>query len=210
MGLFITFEGGEGTGKTTQVVLLTQRLRETGLDVVAVREPGGTPVGEDVRRWVKGEALAPETELLLFAAARAELVSHVIRPSLAAGNIVIADRYADSTMAYQGYGRGLSLDTVRSVNQAATGGLTPDLTFLLDLPVEEGLQRAGGRQDGTHETKFEREAMAFHRRLRSGFLKLVKLEPERILLVDAAKPPEAIAGAVWTHVQPRLAQQGLR
>ena len=205
MGLFITFEGCEGTGKTTQVALLTQRLREKRLNVVALREPGGTPVGEEIRPWVKGLTLAPETELLLFAAARAELVAQVIRPSLAAGKIVIADRYADSTMAYQGYGRGLSLDMIRSVNHTATGGLMPDVTFLLDLPVEEGLQRAGGRQDGTHETKFEQEAIAFHRRLRSGFLKLVKLEPERILLINAAKPPEAIAEAVWTHVQPRLA-----
>ncbi|MCH7554362.1 MAG: dTMP kinase, partial [Chloroflexi bacterium] len=164
MGLFITFEGGEGTGKTTQVALLTQRLREQGLNVVAIREPGGTPVGEEVRRWVKSETLSPETELLLFAAARAELVAQVIRPSLAAGKIVIADRYADSTMAYQGYGRGLSLDMVQSVNHAATGGLMPDVTFLLDLPVEKGLQRAEGRRDGTHETKFEQEAIAFHRR----------------------------------------------
>ena len=204
-GLFITFEGGEGAGKSTQVALLAQRLRASGNPVIAVREPGGTPLGEQVRPWVKGQRLAPQTELLLFAAARAELVATVIAPALAQGSVVVADRYADSTVAYQGYGRGLPLDLVRAVNQAATGGLSPDITFLLDLPAEDGLRRANDRlqesatSDDGH-TKFEQEDIAFHRRLRSGFLRLAKEEPHRILVMDAGKPPEAIADAVWRHV----------
>ena len=204
MSLFISFEGGEGAGKSTQITLLAERLRSKGLAVVTVREPGGTTVGEEVRRWVKGVKLSPETELLLFAAARAELVAQVIRPSLQEGHIVLADRYADSTLAYQGYGRGLSLELVRAVNQAATGGLTPSLTFLLDLPAEEGLARADGRPNEPGQTKFEEEDLAFHRRLRSGYLKLVKQDPNRILLMDSSKPAGQVAEAVWRSVAPLL------
>ena len=208
-GLFISFEGGEGAGKSTQVALLVQRLRAHGANVVAVREPGGTPLGEQVRPWVKGKRLAPQTELLLFAAARAELVATVIAPVLVQGSVVVADRYADSTIAYQGYGRRLPLDLVRAVNQAATGGLAPAVTFLLDLPAEEGLRRAGDRlqQHATGDdghTKFEEEEIAFHRRLRSGFLRLAKDEPHRILVMDAAKLPEVTADAVWRRVLPLL------
>jgi dTMP kinase len=216
MPLFISFEGGEGAGKSTQAALLAQRLKEAGREIVALREPGGTPVGENVRRWVKGVALAPETELLLFAAARAELVATVIRPSLEAGKDVIADRYADSTMAYQSYGRRLPLDLVRAVNQAATRGLMPHITFLLDQPVERGLARVGkpqlglaleggpqgpGRMDEAGQSKFEREGIAFHRRVRSGYLKLAGEEPQRILVMDASQPAERIAQAVWERVQ---------
>ncbi|MSQ25192.1 MAG: dTMP kinase [Dehalococcoidia bacterium] len=207
--LFISFEGGEGTGKSTQAALLVQRLRASGATVVAVREPGGTPLGEQVRPWVKSQRLAPQTELLLFAAARAELVATVIAPTLAQGSVVVADRYADSTIAYQGYGRRLPLDLVRAVNQAATGGLAPAVTFLLDLPAEEGLRRARARlqQNATGDdghTKFEHEEIAFHRRLRSGFLRLAKEEPHRILVMDATRPADAIAAAVWRRVQPLL------
>lgn len=172
-----------------------------GHDAVPVREPGGTRLGEEVRRWVKGVEVAPEAELLLFAAARAELVAEVVRPALAAGKVVIADRYADSTMAYQGYGRRLPLDLVRAVNRAATGGLMPEITFLLDQPVEQGLARV----DDAGQSRFEREGIAFHRRVRSGFLKLAGEEPRRILVVDAAQPAERIAAAVWERVQPLLA-----
>jgi dTMP kinase len=222
MGLFISFEGGEGAGKSTQAALLTTRLQEVGQAVVSVREPGGTPLGEKIRPWVKGVEMTPQTELLLFAAARAQLVATVIRPSLQGGKIVIADRFADSTTAYQGYGRGLPLDLVRAANQAATGGVMPDLTFLLDQPAEQGLQRIGeaqlglplgddeeqgnsrGRMDDAAQSKFEQQGLAFHRKVRSGFLKLAGEEPHRILVVDAAKLEEEIAEAVWQRVETRL------
>ena len=207
MSLFISFEGGDGAGKTTQVRLLVERLKSAGQEVAAVREPGGTALGEQIRPWVKGVQLAPEAELLLFGAARAQLVTEVIRPALAAGKVVVADRFADSTVAYQGHGRGLPLELMQAVNRAATGGLKPDVTFLLDLPVEEGLQRtgpAGKRKDNPAESKFEREEVGFHRRLRSGFLRLAKEEPRRILVVDATRPVEEIAARIWARVQPYL------
>ena len=229
MGFFVTFEGGEGVGKSTQVGRLAQRLRDAGREVVTVREPGGTRLGEEVRRWVRGVDLSRETELLLFTAARAELVATAIRPSLERGAVVIADRFADSTMAYQGYARGIDVDVVRGVNAAATGGLTPDLTLLLDLPAEDGLTRAGvtrrsksGKQTvgqlgfslatepadlGREEeqgSRFEQEGLAFHRRVRSGFLKLAKESPERILVIDAAKDADAVGEAVWGAVSARL------
>ena len=250
MGFFVTFEGGEGVGKSTQVRRLAQRLRESGREVVPVYEPGGTRLGEEVRRWVRGVDLSRETELLLFTAARAELVAKTIRPSLERGAVVIADRFADSTVAYQGYARGIDLDVVRAVNAAATGGLTPDLTLLLDLPEEEGLARAGVTDDtrktarlarkrraspgfqresrqkatpsqgqlgfsmaeapsapGREEeegSRFEEESLAFHRRVRSGFLKLAKESPERILIIDAAKDADAVGETVWGKVIARL------
>lgn len=217
-GLFISFEGGEGAGKSTQVGLLLARLRAHGHEAISVREPGGTPLGEQVRSWVKSVDVAPATELLLFASARAQLVEKVIKPSLERGRIVVADRFADSTVAYQGYGRGLPLDLVESVNKVATGGLMPDITFLLDLPVEAAMERIGrpqlglesqgkataGRADEAGQSKFEEAGSAFHRRVRSGFLKLVKAEPRRILLMDAANPGDEIAAAVWQAVEPAL------
>ena len=229
MSFFLTFEGGEGAGKSTQVARLAQRLREAGREVVTVREPGGTSLGEDVRRWVRGVNVSRVTELLLFAAARAELVATAIRPSLERGAVVIADRYADSTTAYQGYGRGIDLEVVRAVNNAATGGLTPDLTLLLDLPTEEGLARAGvhgqqkaskrsvgqlglGLEEGApassrreeQGSRFEQESLAFHRRVRSGFLKVVKESPHRVLLLDATKSADEVSEAVWAVVSARL------
>ena len=228
MGFFVTFEGGEGVGKSTQVGRLARRLREAGREVVTVREPGGTRLGEEVRRWVRGVDLSRETELLLFTAARAELVATAIRPSLERGAVVIADRFADSTMAYQGYARGIDLDVVRAVNAAATGGLVPDLTLLLDLPAEDGLERAGvtrpspgkktvgqlgfsmaedpaapGREE-EQGSRFEQESLAFHRRVRSGFLKLAKESPQRILVIDASKDADAVSEAVWAGVSARL------
>ncbi len=223
MSLFISFEGGEGAGKTAQAAALAERLRRAGHEVVAVREPGGTAVGESLRPWVKGVALAPATELLLFAAARAELVATVIRPSLDAGKVVIADRYADSTVAYQGYGRRLPLDLVRAVNQVATGGLMPGLTVLLDQPAEQGLERVGepqlglaldshpsgqepGRMEEAGQSRFEREGIAFHRRVRGGFLELAKQEPKRFLVVDASPPAQQVAEAVWARVAALVAE----
>ncbi len=229
MGFFVTFEGGEGVGKSTQVGRLAERLREAGREVVTVREPGGTRLGEEVRRWVRGVDLSRETELLLFTAARAELVATAIRPSLERGAVVIADRFADSTTAYQGYARGIDLDVVRAVNAAATSGLVPDLTLLLDLPAEDGLERAGvtksrasgkkavgqlgfsmaedpaapGREE-EQGSRFEQESLAFHRKVRSGFLKLAKESPDRILVIDASKGADAVSEAVWAGVSARL------
>ncbi len=217
-GLFSSFEGGEGAGKSTQVGLLLARLRQRGFDAVSVREPGGTPLGEQVRAWVKSVDVAPATELLLFASARAQLVDQVIKPSLEKGRIVVADRDADSTVAYQGYGRGLPLDLVEAVNKVATGGVIPDITFLLDLPTEAGMERIGkpqlgleaqgkaalGRPDEAGQSKFEEAGLAFHRRVRSGFLKMVKAEPRRILLMDATKAGNEIAASVWQIVEQAL------
>ena len=221
MALFITFEGGEGSGKSTQAARLRARLEAQGLQVVSVREPGGTTLGENLRRWVKGVDLSPGAELFLFAAARAQLVAEVIRPSLALDRTVLADRFADSTIAYQGYGRGLALDLVHTVNLAATQGITPDLSVLLDLPVEEAMQRLvspqlnlslggerqdeAGRAEEIGQSRFERESLAFHRRVRSGFLKLARQEPHRVLVVDASPSAEDIAAAIWRRVQPLVA-----
>ena len=223
MGLFISFEGGEGAGKSTQAELLRVKLEAERYEVVSAREPGGTTLGENIRRWLKGVRVSPQAELMLFAAARAELVSQVIRPCLALHKIVIADRFADSTIAYQGYGRQLPLELVHAVNRAATDGLSPDLTLLLDMPVEKGLQRVGspqlellvdeeadkghGRLEEAGQRRFEQESAAFHRRVRSGYLKLVRQEPDRMLVLDASKPAQVIANAVWERVQPLLASR---
>ncbi len=220
MSLFISFEGGEGAGKSLQAKKVADKLQELGLEFVIVREPGGTLLGENIRRWVKGADVAPTTELLLFAAARAQLVATVIRPSLEAGKIVIADRYADSTVAYQGHGRRLPLSLVKAVNQAATGGLMPDLTVLLDLPAEQGLARIAkgqmnlplaehaaselGRAEEPEQTRFEAESMAFHRRVRSGFLKIAGEEPDRVLVVDASQTRARVWMNIWTRIRPLI------
>jgi dTMP kinase len=205
-GLLITFEGGEGSGKSTQVAHLARRLRTEGWEVVTAREPGGTELGERVRAITRDPA-APLAELFLFEAARAQLVTELVRPALAASAIVILDRYADSTLAYQGYGRGLDLGMLRQVNAIATGGLTPDLTFLLDLDVDEGLQRKLGEIG--HDA-IGREHRAFHERVRAGYLTLAAAEPERWLVLDAALPPDVLAERVWAAVQQRLAARHLK
>jgi len=201
LGLFITFEGGEGTGKTTHVELLVGRLRAEGHDVVALREPGGTPLGDYLRDWLKATdvRLSPEAELLLFAAARAELVRQVVRPALESGRVVVLDRYADSTVVYQGYGRGLPMRDVRAANRIATGGLVPDLTFLLDGPIETTLRRAKGRPDAG-DRRFEAEDASFHRRVQAGFRRLAKGDPERWTVVDTTSPAGVAHEAVWRRV----------
>lgn len=184
MAIFITFEGGEGCGKSTQARGLYNHLIQQGLPAVLSQEPGGSVLGKEVRRYLRkteGTDISPLAELFLFAASRAQLVEKVIRPSLESGTTVICDRYSDSTLAYQGYGRGLDLDTIRAVNNTATGGLFPDLVILLDLPVEIGLSRKGSIKGA----RFEREEIAFHQRVREGFLKMAKADPERWLVVDA-------------------------
>jgi dTMP kinase len=202
---FITFEGIEGSGKSTHVRHLAGRLRQAGRAVVETREPGGTPAGAAIRRLLLGAErvpLAPFTELLLYCADRTQHVVEVIRPGLAAGRVVLCDRFSDSTVAYQGYGRGLDLDAVRAVDARARDGVTPDLTVLLDCAVEVGLARARGRAGGGD--RFEAEETAFHERVRAGFLAFAAAEPGRFCVVDSAAPPEAVGARIVAEVERRL------
>jgi dTMP kinase len=205
MPLFITFEGGEGSGKSTQARLLHQRLLKLAIPAVLTSEPGGTPFGKRLGHWLKwGDTrkITPVTELLLFNAARAQSVAEIIIPALKEGKTVISDRYADSTTVYQGYGRELDLEMVTRINQAATQGLKPDLTVLLNLPVADGLKRKkSGKPD-----RFEQEELAFHRRVMEGYLKLAASEPERWLVIDAAQSKEQIAGIIWQKVSQLLSK----
>ncbi len=199
MSWFITFEGPEGAGKTTQCSLLAARLREAGYSLLVTREPGGTPLGETIREWLlAGEALRPETEALLFTAARAEHVWDRIRPALARGTIVLCDRYVDSTLAYQGAGRGLDEGWLRELHRVATGDLWPDLTILLDVPVEVGLARR--RAAATAITRLDQEELAFHQRVRDWYHAAAQRDPQRWRVVDATLPPTAVADVVWTTV----------
>ncbi|MBI3944503.1 MAG: dTMP kinase [Armatimonadetes bacterium] len=191
-GIFITLEGPEGAGKTTQADTLAEWLRERGHGVIVTREPGGDPLAEGIRALLQNPewALDVRAELLLFLAARAQHVAHVIRPALAQGRTVVCDRFSDSTLAYQSAGSGLPLAEVRALNEFATGGLAPDLTLLLDLDVTLGLRRQG------EWARMERRGVEFHRRVREGFLRLAAAEPERVRVVDAARPLEAVAAEI--------------
>ena len=204
--MFISFEGPDGSGKSTQIELLATELRESGHEVVTVREPGGTPAGEKIRVILLGEGGAvsvdPRADALLFNASRAQLVADVIEPALARGAIVIADRFADSTLAYQGYGSGLPLDALRAIIKFATAGRTPDLTLLLDLAADQGL----ARKSGSGRTRFEEGFdAAFHARVADGFRALAAAEPTRWRLLDASAAPEALAAQVSQAVQGALA-----
>lgn len=194
-GLFITFEGGEGVGKSTQMDLALDRLRAVSDDVVALREPGGTPVGDRVRALLlePGDGMDPVTELLLSEASRAELVRRVIAPALERGAAVVCDRFTDSTVAYQGHGRGIGADEVRALNDAATDGIVPDVTVLLTTDMALGLARAthGGAD------RIESEPSAFHARVAAGFAAIAGEEPDRVLVVDASGTVEEVAGRVW-------------
>lgn len=202
-GWFITIEGPEGAGKTTQAARLEAWLRRAGSPVVRTREPGGTRLGEQIRELLLGGAAAstridPLADALLFNAARRQLVAEVIRPALDAGTTVVCARFADSTLAYQGYGSGLDLGTLRSLETVATDGLRPDVTILLDLPVEVGLARKTETIDQTRfETDFD---IDFHRRVRDGFLALAAAEPGRFAVVDAARPEEPVWSAIEVAV----------
>lgn len=200
-GHFLTLEGPEGAGKSTQAARIRDHLASRGLTVILTREPGGTPLGEAIRDVLLAteparHPAAPRVDALLFNAARAQLVATVIEPALERGDIVVCDRYADSTLAYQGHGAGLPLEKLRDLASFATGGLQPDLTILLDLPVEDGLARKAGE-----ETRFEQAfTLDYHRRVRAGFLALAAAEPARFAVVDATQEPDAVTRDVRAAV----------
>jgi dTMP kinase len=207
MSLFITFEGGEGSGKTVQTRALYSRLNRLAIQVLLTHEPGGTASGEKIARlvkWAHDAGISPLTELLLFNASRTQLVEEVIRPALTSGKVVICDRFMDSTIAYQGYGRGLDMDIVMTLNNTATRGLKPDLTVLLDLPFEAGIARKANRK----LDRFEQETLTFHRKVRAGYLELAAGEPERWLVVDATQSKETIKNIIWQRVSLLLPGQG--
>lgn len=191
--MFITIEGPDGGGKTTQMNLLVPALEKLGFDVVRTREPGGTSIGDQIRSVImdmKNKSMHPRAEILLFCASRAQLVEELIRPSLAAGKIVLCDRYADSTMAYQGYGHGLDRDLLKTLLNFATGGLKPDLTILLDISAESGLRRRITNHDEWN--RMDDYALQFHERVRNGYLKMAAEEPERFVVINADRPKEEI------------------
>ena len=207
MSLFITFEGGEGSGKSVQAKVLFRRLSDLAVPVLLTHEPGGTPFGEKLGHWLKWARdayISPLTELMLFNASRAQLVAEVIQPNLKSGKAVISDRYADSTTVYQGYGRELDLAMVKATNKAATQGLKPNLTILLDIPVEEGLARKMARK----QDRFEQETTAFHQRVREGYLELATAEPRRWLVVDATQSRRQIADIIWQRVSRLISERG--
>jgi len=199
LGLFITFEGGEGCGKSTQARLLLKKLEQQGIPTILTHEPGGTPLGNEIRMLLKrkqGSSISPQAELFLFAASRVQLVAELVRPALQEGKVVICDRFTYSTIVYQGYGRGLDLATVGVVNTMATGNLKPDLTILLDMPSEQGLERRRSSKD-----RFELEDLSFHHRVREGYLKMAADEPDRWLLIDASLAKANIAEIIWDKVR---------
>ena len=204
MSLFITFEGPDGSGKSTQVARLAERLRALGLDVCLAREPGGTAIGDQIRAVLhdlQNTAMQPRAEILLYSASRAQIVGELIRPQLERGGVVLCDRYADSTMAYQGYGHGLDLDVLRTITDFATGGLKPDLTLLLDLDVEDGLKR---RKSGGEWNRLDAYSSAFHQRVREGYHQLAAADLGRWVVIDASGEAEKVADAVWQAAKKKL------
>jgi len=204
-GRFITLEGGEGTGKSTQVRRLGARLRDKGIDVVLTREPGGSPGAEQIRKLVvegDGARWTPITETLLVYAARADHVARTIGPALAQGQWVISDRFNDSSFAYQGAGRGVPRETIRRIDAVVLDDFQPDLTLVLDLPVAVGLARAGAR--GGSETRFESLGLEFHERMRQSFLDIARRQGDRCRLIDAAADEDGVAAAIWAAVQKRF------
>ena len=208
--LFVPFEGIEGCGKSTQVKRLAKRLADAGREITSLREPGGTPIREAIREVVKhppGDApILPDAELLLMNASRAQLVQQAIRPALARGAVVLCDRFYDSSLAYQGYGRELDLAKVRQAIDLAVGETKPNLTLLLDIPLAVSQARVGGRQQSTGEgqDQFDQSGDAFFERVYAGFHALAKGEPERYRVIDGTQSPEAVAEAVWDCVEPLL------
>ena len=203
MSLFITFEGPDGSGKTTQARLLAEYLKSCGKDALLTREPGGTAISEQIREVIlstRNQSIGDETEALLYSAARAQIVAELIRPALAADKIVVCDRYADSTMAYQGYGLGLDLDALRAITRFATGGLVPDLTFYVDVPVEVGLTR---RHRG-ETNRLDHKDQEYHARVREGFLKMANEEPQRWMVIDGTRPVDEVQREIRSRLEKRL------
>ena len=205
-GKFITLEGPEGSGKSTQAKTLIQRLAERGIEAIYTREPGGTALGEAIRNILQhnqaGESPCERAELLLFEASRNQLVEKVIRPNLEKGIWVICDRFMDSTTAYQGYGRGLPVEEIQSINRFTVNGLSPDLTLLLDLDVAAGFERIAQRYlaRGESADRFEQEERSFHERVRAGYLKLAGQAPERFRIINAAQQSDTVASDIWNAV----------
>jgi len=205
MALFITFEGGEGSGKSVQTRALYQKLRRFDIPAILIHEPGSTHIGEKLTRllkWAQSTNISPLTELMLFNASRAQLVDEVIRPALKEDNVVICDRYTDSTIAYQGYGRRLDIAVIKNINDMATGMLKPDITILLDIPVNEGFARKRGQE----QDRFEQEDRVFHQRVRKGYLKLAAEDTQRWLVIDATLTQEQIRKIIWKKVSSLLSK----
>jgi len=209
-GTFITFEGIEGSGKSTQIALLANYLTARGVRYVLTREPGGTLIGDQIRKILLDPAnrvLDPAAELLLYAASRAQHLREIIVPALAGGANVLCDRFSDATLAYQGYGRGLNIEMIRALDRIVTAGMRPDLTLLFDIEAASGIARARGRNNSRGleaEARFENEELAFHERVRQGYLALLAQEPERIQVVDASSSAEAIQAKVRKILDERL------
>lgn len=210
MGFFITFEGIEGCGKSTQVRLAAERLSRTGHEVVVTREPGGCPIADAIRAILldaRNNAMVPMAELLLYAAARAQHIAEVVEPALASGKIVLCDRFTDSTLTYQGFGRKLDRELIARLNTLAAGSIKPDLTLLFDCPVKTGLARAMARinaNSAAREERFEQESLLFHERIRDGFLSLAAAEPSRFVVLDGSRSIEEIETMVTESILMRL------
>ncbi len=206
-GKLISFEGSEGSGKSTQIIRLADRLQQAGREVVATREPGGTEIGEQIRNIIvhnsKGDEMCPETELLLFTAARAQVVREVIAPALTRGAIVLSDRFLDSSTVYQGIARNLAPGPVSEINRFAVGNVMPDLTIVIDVPTEISLQRVRQRASDLPD-RMERENINFYKKVREGYLLLAKEWPDRVVVLDGTMAPAALEKKVWAIVQKRL------
>lgn len=203
--MFITLEGPDGSGKSMQVPMLAEFIRQRGYEVLTTREPGGTSIGDQIRQVIMklgNTSMHPRTEILLFCAARAQIVEEVLKPALARGVVVISDRYADSTLAYQGYGHGVNLDDLRQLLAFVTGGLKPDLTLLLDVDATVGLQRR--QTSGGEWNRLDAYALDFHKRVREGYHELAKAEPQRWETIDAGQSPEMVQSAIQKIIEARI------
>lgn len=214
MSCFVTFEGPDGSGKTTQIQALYSHLRKDGYPVLLVREPGGTDIGDQIRATLhdpKNIKMLPNTETLLYSASRAQLVGQMIRPALQAGTMVLCDRYAESTLAYQGYGHRLDLELLRAITAFVTGGLLPDLVIYLDMDAERALRRkqAAFRAGESEWNRMDQKELGFHQRVRAGYLEMAKEEPERWFILDAVRPIAALEERIRKRVKRLLTEQGI-
>jgi dTMP kinase len=205
-GIFITFEGGDGSGKTTQVQYLRNRLRRRRIPVRTVREPGGTPLGNKLRTLLKfsNVDMIPETEMLLFYASRIQLVRDVISPSLSRGEVIICDRFADSTFAYQGYGRSIPVNKIETIHNAVLENIKPDITIFLDLLPSEGIKRRNTSRDRFERGLEDQNMMDLHGRVRQGYMELASREPNRWLIIDAAQSKRAVSNKIWQSIEPKI------